>query len=226
MAGIPPTSGVFLELMRIDVWSDVVCPWCYLGEHRLRAALTLVPGSDAIEVRMRAFQLDPRARRVPEDLRAVLERKYGPGAYDAMTARLTALGTADGLDYHFERVQRVNTFDAHRVIAWAGAVDLPKQGALARCLFESYFTRGQDIGDPTVLAAAASDAGFDPEDARAALADGAFADEVMADRAEAVELGITGVPAFVVDGQWMIPGAQEVETFVRVLERALERLGG
>jgi predicted DsbA family dithiol-disulfide isomerase len=217
------TARLFPLAMQIDVWSDVVCPWCYLGEHRLRRALDLV-AAEGIEVRMRAFQLDPRAPRTPQDLRAVLERKYGPGAFDAMTARLTALGAAEGLDYRFDRVQRVNTFDAHRALAWAGTHGLEQQARLAHALFRAYFTDGANVADHDALAAAIEASGLDGAAGREMLAREAFADEVIADRAAAVELGITGVPAFVLGGEWMIPGAQDVDTFVRVLERARERL--
>jgi predicted DsbA family dithiol-disulfide isomerase len=210
-------------IMRIDVWSDVVCPWCYLGEHRLRRALAVV-GHDGFEVHMRAFQLDPRAPRTAEDLRAVLERKYGPGAYDAMTSRLTALGADEGLEYRFDRVQRVNTFDAHRVLAWAATVGPEEQGRLAHALFRAYFTDGVNLADHEVLTGVVDATGLDTESVVAVLAGAGFTDEVIADRAAAVELGITGVPAFVLNGEWMIPGAQDVDTFVRVLERARERL--
>ena len=105
--------------MRIDIWSDIVCPWCYLGRSRLRSALEQLEWADEVEVRWRAYQLDPRAPAEPGDLRASIERKYGPGAFDQMTTRLTALGQAEGIDYRFDRALRVNTTDAHRLMAWA-----------------------------------------------------------------------------------------------------------
>jgi predicted DsbA family dithiol-disulfide isomerase len=154
----------------------------------------------------------------------VLERKYGPGAYDAMTHRLTALGAEEGLDYRFDRVQRVNTFDAHRALAWAATAGPDEQGRLAQALFRGYFTEGVNVADHGAIASAVEASGMDAGAVRSLLAGDAFTDEVIADRAAAVEMGITGVPAFVLEGEWMIPGAQDVDTFVRILERARERL--
>jgi predicted DsbA family dithiol-disulfide isomerase len=108
--------------VQIDIWSDVICPWCYLGKRRLERALDeLQWGPDDVTVRFHAFQLDPRATREPRDLRAAVDRKYGPGAFDAMNARLTQLGAEIGIDYRFDRALRVSTVDAHRLLAWAWA---------------------------------------------------------------------------------------------------------
>lgn len=214
--------------MRIDIWSDVVCPWCYLGARRLDAALDRV-GRDGIELHWRAFQLDPAAPPEPGDLRAALEHKYGPGAFDSMTRRLTALGAAEGIDYRFDLAQRVNTADAHRLISWAGVLDARgsgdggRQAALVERLFHDFFTVGAVVSDPEVLVAAAAAAGLDEEAAAEVLATGAHAEQVHADRAEAVEAGISGVPAFVVDHEWVIPGAQDTDRLVQLLERARDR---
>lgn len=214
--------------MRIDIWSDVVCPWCYLGARRLDAALDRV-GRDGIEVHWRAFQLDPDAPSEPGDLRAALDRKYGPGAFDSMTRRLSALGAAEGIDYRFDLAQRVNTADAHRLISWAGGLDAAapadagRQAALVERLFHDYFTAGAVVSDPAVLVAAAAAAGLDEEAAAQVLVTGAHAEQVRADRAEAVEAGISGVPAFVVDHEWVIPGAQDTERLVHLLERVRDR---
>ena len=105
--------------MPIDVWSDVICPWCYLGKRRLETALAQLDWSDEMTVRWRAHQLDPHAPVEPGDLRMAIERKYGLGAYDQMTGRLTTLGAEDGINYRFDRALRVNTTDAHRLLAWA-----------------------------------------------------------------------------------------------------------
>ena len=213
--------------VRIDIWSDVICPWCYLGSRRLDAALdrmdadgTLARGD--VDLHWRAFELDPRASAAPTDLRAALERKYGPGSFDAMTARLTALGAPEGIDYRFDLARRVNTFDAHRLIAWAAGQE-SGQGPLVERLFRAYFTEGADISDAITLTRLAGEAGLDPVAAGEVLADGTGADEVRADETEARETGLTGVPAFVVDGRPAIPGAQEVDHIVRVLTRMLDR---
>lgn len=210
--------------MHIDIWSDVVCPWCHLGERRFRRALGELAWGDEVSLRFRAFQLDPGAPPEPTDLRVSLERKYGPGAFEAMTRRLSALGPAEGVDYRWDRVQRVNTFDAHRLLAWAGETDPPRQGELADRLFTAYFTDGADIADHPTLARVAGAAGLDDGAAATVLAEGSFAEHVRADRDAAHELDITGVPAFVIAETWVIPGAQDVDTFVSILERARSKL--
>jgi predicted DsbA family dithiol-disulfide isomerase len=214
--------------VRIDIWSDGVCPWCYLGSRRLDAALEQV-GRDGVEVHWRAFQLDPAAPSEPGDLRAALEQKYGPGAFDSMTRRLTALGTAERIDYRFDLAQRVNTADAHRLIAWAGELDAAdpsgggRQAALVERLFHDYFTVGAVVSDPAVLVAAAGSAGLDEGRASEVLTSGAYTEQVRDDREQAVEAGISGVPAFVVNRDWLIPGAQDTERLVQLLQRARDR---
>lgn len=207
--------------MRIDIWSDVVCPWCYLGHRRFRSALAQLPDL-AVDVHWRAYELDPRAPREPQDLVEVLERKYGPGAYASMTARLTALGEAEGIDYRFDLAQRVNTFDAHRLVAWA-ATQPHGQDPVVEALFAAYFTEGADVSDHATLLAVVDRVGGDRTAAAAVLAGDAHGATVRDDEALARELEVTGVPAFVLAERAMIPGAQDVDTFVRVLARAAER---
>jgi len=211
--------------VHIDVWSDVICPWCFLGSRRLSLALDELGWTDDVEVRWRAYQLDPRATAEPGDLKAALERKYGPGAFHGMTRRLTVLGEPVGIDYRFDRAQRVNTRDAHRLLAWAWDEGGPAaQSPLAERLFRAYFEEGENVADQVVLARLAGDAELHPAEATRALSAGLFADEVDADLVAAEERGLTGVPAFVIEDKVLIPGAQEVETFVAVLQRAKERL--
>jgi len=207
--------------VRIDIWSDVVCPWCYLGERRFRAALAQLPDLE-VDVHWRAYELDPRAPREPQDLVEVLERKYGPGAYASMTSRLTALGAAEGIDYRFDLTQRVNTFDAHRLVAWA-ASQAHGQEPLVEALFSAYFTEGANVGDPDTLLDLVDRVGGDRVAAGVVLAGDAYAAAVRDDEALARELEVSGVPAFVLAERVMIPGAQDVDTFVRVIERAVER---
>lgn len=210
--------------MHIDIWSDVVCPWCFLGKRRFERAVARLDDPSAIEVRWRAFQLDPSAGPEPGDLRRSIEAKYGPGAFDGMTTRLTDLGAAEGIDYRFDRALRVNTRDAHRLLAWAwDTAGAAGQGTLAERLFVAYFEQGANVADHQQLAGFAADVGLDAEDAADALSEGRYADEVDADIAGATELDITGVPAFVVGERFLIPGAQEVDTFEQLLTRAHER---
>jgi len=212
--------------MHIDVWSDVVCPWCYLGKRRLERALEQLPWGDEVTVRWRAYQLDPGAGSEPGDLRAALERKYGPGAFDAMTTRLGTLGQLEGIDYRFERAVRVGTTDAHRLLAWAWDTGgASAQGPLKERLLRAYFTEGANVADHATLASLASETGLDAEMAGEVLGSGNYAAEVAAEREQALEYQITGVPAFVVEQRALVPGAQEVDTFVKVLERARERVG-
>lgn len=214
--------------MHIDVWSDMVCPWCYLGSRRLSTAIDrfreLHPDTD-VTVRWRAFELDPGAPPEPQDLRSALERKYGPGSFDSMTGRLVALGAPEGIDYRFDLAQRVNTFDAHRLVEWAASVSAEAQDRLVGAVFDAYFTKGADISDHSVLVGLAEAEGLDAEAATEVLASGAFADEVRADEAGARERDISGVPATVVDSRLLVPGAQEVDTFLRVLEKAAAASG-
>ena len=213
--------------MRIEIWSDVVCPWCYLGKRRLERALGRLDWADEVTIRWRAFQLDPTATAEPRDLETAIDRKYGPGAFNSMSGRLTALGEVEGIDYRFDLALRVGTVDAHRLLAWAFAEagGGAAQDALAERLFRAYFSEGANIADGATLAALAGEAGLDPAGAADTLAGDAYRDEVVADQEAAIDRNITGVPGFVVDDRLLIPGAQEADTLVTVLNRARERLG-
>lgn len=211
--------------VRIDVWSDVICPWCYLGKRRLERALDRLGWADEVTVHYRAYLLDPRATAEPGDLRAALERKYGPGAFDGMTRRLTALGAPEGIDYRFDQAKRVSTLDAHRLLAWAWSTGgAAAQGPLKERLLLAYFTEGANVADHAALVGLVDEVGLDADAAAEVLASGAFADEVAADLEAAADRDLTGVPAFVIEDALLIPGAQEVETFERLLVRARERL--
>jgi predicted DsbA family dithiol-disulfide isomerase len=211
--------------VRIDIWSDVVCPWCFLGKRRFERAVDRLGWGDDIAVRWRAYQLDPRATSEPRDLRAAIERKYGPGAFDAMNRRLTALGAVEGIGYRFDLAQRVGTFDAHRLLAWAFETGgSAAQDRLQERLFVAYFEEGRNVADHAALVRLAADGGLHGEEAAAVLASGRYGDEVTTDIEAAHERGIAGVPAFVIEDRLLVSGAQDVETFVALLERARERL--
>lgn len=227
--GKPGTAAGVGPTVRIDVWSDVVCPWCYLGMRRLDSALERLDAEgtlarEVVVLRWRAFELDPGAPSEPQELRPVLERRYGPGAFDAMAERLTSLGRAEGIEYRFERTRRVNTFDAHRLVAWS-ATQPAGQDPLVRALFRAHFTDGEDLSDRATLTAVATRAGLDAAGAAEVLSSDAHAGEVHDDEAVARSRQLTGVPAAVVDGRLVIPGAQDVDTIVRVLRRAVARAG-
>ena len=208
--------------MRVEIWSDMVCPWCYVGTRRFEAAVARLrdDGRD-VEVVHRAFELDPAVPPGGQDLAGYLDRKYGgPGRAAATHARLDLLGGDVGIDFRWEGKLRVNTFDAHRLAAWARATaGADAQAALVQRLFRAYFTENLDIADHAVLAGLAAEAGLDAGAATAALASGAGADAVRDEERRAAAMDIHAVPTFVVDGRFAIPGAQDVDTFVRLLAK-------
>lgn len=210
--------------MRIDVWSDVVCPWCYLGKRRLEVALEGLDFADEVEVRWRAFQLDPTATAEPKDLATAIDRKYGPGAFRGMTGRLVPLGQEVGIDYRFDLAQRVTSLPALSLVAWVESEHGPDTAAqLHDRLFRAYFTEGANIADAANLVTWAVEVGADRELAGEAVATGTGRDAVAADLEGAVERQITGVPAFVIEDAFMIPGAQDVDTLRSLLTRMHER---
>jgi predicted DsbA family dithiol-disulfide isomerase len=210
--------------VQVEVFSDVVCPWCWLGKRRLEHARSQLDFGDEIVVRWRAFQLDPSAPREPQPYGEVLARKYGNrNALAALSGRLDALGRQEGLDYQWDRIQRVNSFDAHRLLAWAASHSTELQNALTERLFRAYFTEGANVADRSVLTNLAGEVGLDPDEAAAMLAGTGYGDEVRSDRERAVDLDVLGVPAFVIAPGFGIPGAQEVDTFRLMLTRAHDR---
>ncbi len=211
--------------MRIDVWSDVVCPWCYLGKKRLEEALDGLDFADEVQVRWRAFQLDPTATAEPKDLATAIDRKYGPGAFQGMSTRLGSLGDEVGIDYRFDLAQRVTSVPALMLVAWVEANEGPAVAdALHDRLFAAYFTRGENIADPANLVDWAVEVGVDRELAGEAVATGAGRDAVVADLEAAAERDITGVPAFVIEDAHLIPGAQDVDTLRNLLTRIHAKL--
>jgi len=209
--------------MLVEIFSDVVCPWCSIGKRRFEAALEDFAHADEIDVVWRAYELDPRAPAEGQgDYLDRLARKYGMSRQQAASAqqRLTQAAAGEGLDFHFERVRPGNTFDAHRLLHYAREAGPGRQDALKERLFSAYFTEGAPIGDAGTLVRLAGEVGLDPTACAEILAGDRYAEEVRADEREALELGITGVPFFVVDGKFGIPGAQDAETILNVLERA------
>jgi predicted DsbA family dithiol-disulfide isomerase len=210
--------------MHVEIWSDVVCPWCYVGTRRFSAALDRFDGD--VEVSFRAFELDPTVPPEGIDLADYLARKFGgPTALDGVRGRLARVGAEVGIDFRWDGQRRLNTFDAHRLAVWAEEVGGPEvRAALEQRLFRAYFTDNDDVSDPAVLSALAADVDLDAVAAADALATGAGADRVRAEEAQATGLGISAVPTFVIEGLWAIPGAQDVDTFAQVLQRAAERV--
>ena len=211
--------------MRVEIWSDVVCPWCFIGKHRFEEALAQFEHADEVEVVFRPYQLDPGAPRTPTPALDGYARKFGgPEAALAIADRLTRLGASEGLTIDFTIAQRANTFDAHRVLWLAEQIDPAGQPAVKERLLRAYFSEGVDIGDRAQLARLAGEAGLDAADVRAALDGGAGVAEVRAQLDQGIELGITAVPTFVFEHVWSVPGAQEPATMLAVLNRVQERL--
>jgi predicted DsbA family dithiol-disulfide isomerase len=214
--------------MRVEIWSDVVCPWCYVGTRRFSAALERFDRGVDVDVAYRAFELDPTVPVGGMDLADYLARKFGsPAALDRIHDRLAQVGADAGIEFRWEGKRRVNTFDAHRLAAWAeGVGGDDARAAVEQRLFRAYFTDNLDVADHRVLARLAAEVGLglDASLAAEALARGAGAEQVRSEEAQATELGISAVPTFVIEGRWAIPGAQDTDTFVRVLETAAERL--
>jgi predicted DsbA family dithiol-disulfide isomerase len=207
----------------VEVWSDVVCPWCYIGKRRFEAAVARVADDIEVDVVFRPFQLDPTAS--PGKSGPVLDayaRKFG--GYERarqIIDHVTAVAAANGLEFRMDRALRANTLLAHRLLWKANQTD--HQPALKERLLRAYFMDGLDIGDPEVLIRCAADVGMDPTAAEDLLGSGEGLAEVAAELQRAAELEITAVPTYVFDSKWMVPGAQEPGTFERVLHRVLER---
>lgn len=206
--------------MRIDIWSDVICPWCYIGKRRMERALT----ARDVEVVYHSFQLDPGAPREPgETVAEHLGEKYGGGvaAGQAMIDRVEAVAAAEGLAFRLGAARRGSTLDAHRLLHLALAEGGPElQGTLQESLLAAYFLDAVNPADHGALAGIATAAGVDPTRTREVLSTDEFADAVEADLRQAVAYGATGVPFFVVDGRYGISGAQPTEVFEQVFRQA------
>jgi predicted DsbA family dithiol-disulfide isomerase len=219
-----------MKRLSIDVWSDIACPWCYVGKRRLEAALDGFAHKDAVDVTWRAFELDPAAPKVRDSSVSYAERlakKYGRSTREAqgMIDNMTQVARADGLDFHFERVQSGNTFDAHRVLHLAATKGTKVQDAVKERLLRGYMSEGEAIGEPEVLVRLGAEAGLDGEEVRAILAGDTYADDVRAEQREAHQLGIRGVPFFVIGGKYAVSGAQPSELLRGAIEKAWSELG-
>jgi predicted DsbA family dithiol-disulfide isomerase len=207
--------------MRVEIWSDVVCPWCYIGKRNFEAALAEFEHADDVEVVWRSYELDPAAPPVREgDYASRLADKYGvpAGEAKAMVARMTATAAKSGLDFRFDRVQPGNTFHAHRLIHLGAAHGI--QDAVKERLLAGYLTEGERIGKRDALERLAVDAGLDAADAAEVLDGDTFGEEVRADEAQAAAFGISAVPFFVIDRTYGIPGAQPPDVLLAALRKA------
>ncbi len=206
--------------LRVDIWSDIACPWCYIGKRRLETALSDFPQKDQVEVVWHSFELDPSAPvGNPQPMRDALARKYGrtPAQAQEMMDNMTQAAAGDGLEYHFENTRLTNTFLAHQLIHLAAGHG--QQDAMKERLLRAYMSEGQDVGEIDTLVALAGDVGLDAAEVRAALEGGQYAGDVRQDEAQAQALGISGVPFFVLGGKYGVSGAQGPELLRSALDQ-------
>ncbi|MEQ1954824.1 DsbA family oxidoreductase [Mesorhizobium sp. CN2-181] len=208
------------QTVSIDVVSDVVCPWCYLGQKRLEKAAASLPEID-VEISWRPFQLDPTIPPEGKDRRQYMMAKFGSEErIRQIHARIEPLGEAEGIDFAFDAIKiSPNTIDAHRVIRWAASAESGVQNAVVKRLFSLYFEEGRNIGDRVVLAEAARDAGMDATVVEAMLATDADREAVETEVATASRMGITGVPCFLLENRYAVMGAQDTETLADAIRQ-------
>lgn len=203
--------------MKIEVFSDIACPWCYIGERRLQKALQARPDLQ-VQVEWKPFQLQPNIPREGYPWEAFMSRKFGGTAQmQAAFAQVAQAGKPDGIEFNFAQVARaINTVDGHRLILWARSHN--KQWELADALFQAHFSDGKNLNDPDDLLAVVASVGLDTETARAFLQSGAMEAEVEASQQLAAQFGIQGVPFFVFDRKYGLSGAQPVEALLQVFD--------
>ena len=210
--------------LRVDIVSDVVCPWCIIGYLQLQKALDSMPGQFDVSLRWHPFELNPQMPAGGEDLRGHLARKYGASAEQgrAVRSRLTALGKSLGFTFdYFDAMRIVNTFKAHQLLQWAA--EQGRQTDLKLALFEAFFSRREDVSDLDLLAAVADRVGLSPTEAVAVLATGRYAVAVREEQQAWLDREVHAVPHFLFNERYVVPGAQEAETFVRFLTRIRDR---
>ncbi len=207
--------------MQVEIWSDVICPWCYIGKRRFEKALAGYAQRDAVKVVWRSFELDPNAPHQREGtLQELLAKKYHVSLQqaEAMNARVTAIAKEVGLDYHLADARPGNSFDAHRLLHFAASRQLGDRAA--ERIMHGYFSESLPVGDRTELARIAPEFGIAKDEALAVLESGDYADAVRADEARAAAFGVTGVPFFLFDEKTSIIGAQPDEVFAQTLQEA------
>ncbi len=219
--------------MQVEIWSDVACPWCYVGKRRFEAALAEFAHASDVQVTWRSFELDPNAPlEHSEPQPELLARKYRTTVEEAqrMNARMTEAAAAEGLSFALDKVKVGNTFNAHRLLHFAASEDAartdtsdsaqPLREALGERLFAAYLGEGASLGDVDTLVSLASEVGLNTTAVRSMFNSNAFADAVRQDEADAQAIGVTGVPFFVLDRKYGVSGAQSPATLVAALQQA------
>jgi len=210
--------------MQIDIVSDTVCPWCFIGKRRLGRALAQRPDIE-FDVRWRAYRLDPTVPHEGVDRKAYLQAKFGDGPrVKAIGDAIRDAGTGEGIAFAYDRISRTpNTLDSHRLVRWAASAGV--QDDVVERLFSAYFEQGRDIGDTAVLADIANDAGMDGELVAKLLAEDADRELVEREDALAHQLGINGVPTFIFANKYAASGAIEPEKLLQVIDKVVEEVG-
>ena len=207
--------------MQVEIWSDIICPWCYIGKKRFEMALANFSQRDSVRVIWRSFELDPNApSQHPGTLEEHLSRKYGYSSQQAkeMIERVTGVAKEVGLEYHLNEAHPGNTFDAHRLLHFAASRQLADQAT--ERIMHAYFCEGLVVSDRMALTRLAPEFGMTADEVLAMLESGTYSDDVRANEARAAELGIAGVPFFVFNEKIGISGAQSVEVFSKALLEA------
>ncbi|MBD2768497.1 DsbA family oxidoreductase [Hymenobacter sp. BT664] len=211
--------------MKVEIWSDIVCPFCYIGKRRFEQALQQFPYANRVQVVWRSFKLDPGYQPVPgRSTHESLAHKKGISVAQAkvMADQVSRLATEVGLQYDFNRAVPANTFLAHQLIHLAGQHG--RQGAAKEHLMAAYYTKGQNLNEIDTLVQLATEIGLDAEEARTALTNGIYAEAVRHDEHQAHQMNVRGVPFFVFEGKYAVSGAQPTELFAEVLEKVWEEL--
>ena len=209
--------------MKVEIYSDVACPWCYVGKVRFERALSAFPQAGDVEVAFRPFQLNPAQSEQAQSLYEYYDERFGPGFRDNHT-RVSDIAAEEGLDFHLDRALAVNTFTAHRLLTLVEKhYGAQTQRDLKAALMRTYFSDGGNVNDPDTLVRLAEEVGVDGDKARTWLTSDEGVDEVKAELNQAHELGINSVPTFVFEGKWAVQGAQPTSTFLQVLEQVAEQ---
>lgn len=209
--------------MKVEIYSDIACPWCYVGMRRFERALAAFPDAGRVEIVYRPYQLDPTEPEQPSPLLEALARKYGGLQARAMRNEIVEVGKREGIDFRIESALAVNTLLGHRLL-WLAEREYGSkiQATLKDLLFRAYFTEGGNVGDRNLLAELAARAGMDRHRAAAFLASDEGASEVRDQLGATQAIGVTAVPTFVFEGKWRVQGVQAASAFLRALERADE----
>lgn len=214
--------------MKVEIWSDIMCPFCYIGKRHFEEALKQFPEADKVEIEWKSFQLDPNLPKPASDLNvyAYLAQRKGISIEQskAMHKNVVQMAEAAGLDYDFDKTVVANSFDAHRLIQFAKTKDLGDEAE--ERLFKAYFTEGKDMCDTSTLLELAKDIGLNETETKEVLNTNAYSAEVKKDIEEASQIGVTGVPFFVFNRKYAVSGAQPSTSFVNVLQKAFSEYKG